>query len=100
MLSTRDAWFLQGSWLYCIEHTSNSNADHFFKKYVFKVMWSMTTRRTPVPRKTARVYPHFKCSSITHNIIHISIDYNNTKDCLKEYIIPYLIKVINKSHPL
>ncbi|RUS79740.1 hypothetical protein EGW08_012513 [Elysia chlorotica] len=56
-------WQYENSWLYCVDFL-NEDDHEFDKRYMYRVRWSIPTRRKPIPRATASVYFTYVVSKI------------------------------------
>ncbi|GFN78637.1 A-kinase anchor protein 14 [Plakobranchus ocellatus] len=56
-------WQFENSWLYCVDFLSEEEHE-FDKRYMYRVRWSIPTRRKPIPRATASVYFTYVVSKI------------------------------------
>ena len=64
-------WEYDDCWLYCIDFIGKEEKD-FHVSYNYRVMWSIPTRRKPIPKFTASVY-------FTYDVSKIKPKVNNNK---------------------
>ena len=72
-------WPLKDSWKFCINFLESES-----EKYRYEVIWSIPTRRKPIPRVTASVYVTILCLS------DVSFYLDLTKLCEQTKISKYL----------
>ena len=56
-------WEYDDCWLYCIDFIEKKDQE-FNTLYTYRVMWSIPTRRKPIPKFTACVYFTYDVSKI------------------------------------
>ncbi|EDV22052.1 uncharacterized protein TRIADDRAFT_17584, partial [Trichoplax adhaerens] len=67
-------WQYESNWLYCIDFLKED--DHPYNKlYRYRVLWSIPTRRKPIPRATAAVYFTICLSEIKPKVSYDVIQY-------------------------
>jgi len=69
-----ETWNRDDSWLYCIDFLGQEEyeCDH---RYRYRVMWSIPTRRKPIPRATASVYFTIKISKFKPKAFPVDVYY-------------------------
>lgn len=64
-------WEFDSCWLYCVDLIDKIEQEFNFL-YTYRVMWSIPTRRKPIPRSTANVYFTYTVSKIKPKVLSIS----------------------------
>ncbi|XP_065056601.1 A-kinase anchor protein 14-like [Rhopilema esculentum] len=67
-------WERDAGWLYCIDYLGKEEHDCDFR-YRYKVMWSIPTRRKPIPRATASVYFTMKVNKFKPKTFPVDVYY-------------------------
>lgn len=67
-------WVRDNAWLHCIDFIGKEELDYDFK-YVYRVRWSIPTRRKPIPRATACVYFTFQVSKIKPDTLPVQVSF-------------------------
>ena len=64
-------WEFDSCWLYCVDLIDKIEQEFNFL-YTYRVIWSIPTRRKPIPRFTANVYFTYTVSKIKPKVLSIS----------------------------
>lgn len=67
-------WKYNESWLFCIDFLSEEDHD-CDTRYLYRVRWSIPTRRKPIPRATASVYFTIKISKFKPKSFPVEVFY-------------------------
>lgn len=64
-------WEFDSCWLYCVDLIDKIEQEFNFL-YTYRVIWSIPTRRKPIPRFTANVYFTYTVSKIKPKVLSVS----------------------------
>nr|XP_033799819.1 A-kinase anchor protein 14 [Geotrypetes seraphini] len=65
-------WEMHDSWLHCTDFLHEED-QKYYKRYHYKMKWSIPTRRKPIPRATASVYFIIQISKIRPATLPIEV---------------------------
>ncbi|KAK3556468.1 hypothetical protein QTP70_008248 [Hemibagrus guttatus] len=74
-------WKVDPRWLFCVKFLEESELE-LEKRFLYKALWSMPTRRCPIPKSTVSVYFTISISKIRPHtmpvLVTFQVEANNT----------------------